>query len=474
MGGVRDAFMRARAEEHSILDPRRSRGQYLLRDLQSADALAEAHEFDRLARDGYTAHSVVRACIDEIADSAAEPEMQVEEFRDGRWSVVPAYGRGPTDAARELARLMADPAGDGMTSRYAWMRLFVTEYGIYGNALAQKVRGVQSGRTKRLQILRVPWVTPVRDQKGDPVTQIEVRQYLERQIGAASPAVTVPLSDLLHMKTVNPLDDFWGLAQMMSCLEDIDLDQQAHTYLRRFFKNNGTPAGLLRLKGVVAADQRRALQADLQRKFGGENAHAPMVGDNDAEWQEIGARPDRLKLDHIFDITESRICATYKVPPILVAVRIGLNSSTYSNYESARKSFWRETLRPLYQNIAGVLTVGVAREFGENLRISANFDRVEELRETLDAARAWAKDGYREGVLSHHEARDLVNLPSTGEDHFRTRTSDGKPFRIGEMPDPNPQSAKTPAPGSAKPTRDAAPADASATPEPGLRMLEAS
>lgn len=456
----------APSDQHSILDPRSRRNNSLLLQLTDPDSLAEAHQFDRLAREGYRLHSVVRACIDELVSSAAEPEFIVEEYAgNNRWEKVnPLEGRGKGSNARELAKLMMNPGGltEGrVIPRYEWFERFLTEYSIYGNAMAHKVRGATSGMCKQLELLRVPWIEPDRAQIGDEVRTVTVRKYLTKDIVAPQgTATSIRIQDLLHSRTIDPLDDFWGLPAMASCLEDIDLDQKAHLYLRTFFYNAGTPQGLLKLKGVANQDQRTKLQQQWGERYSGQGAHRLAVLDQDAEYQELGTRPDKLKLDHIFDVTESRICATYHVPPGLVAVRIGLMRNTFSNAKEQRRSFWHETLRPMYVKLGDLFTASLAWEFNQDgsLRIRPDFSRVEDLQELTDSKRTWAMDGYDKGLLSHHEARANVDLPSKGEDHFKTKSADGQPFQIGEKPNPNPKPEKpvNPAARPATPARQAA------------------
>lgn len=474
------ALLQRVLETMSILDPRRRPGRSVLVQLGEPSVLAEAHQFARMAREGYRLHSVVRACIDELVSSAAEPEFVVEQYvGKGKWETVdPLEGRGGDSAARALARLMRNPSKD--LSRYSWMERLITEYSIYGNCFAEKVR-TESGQVRYLEPLRVPWIQPERRTVGDTVRSITVRKYLDQQELVAKDEVRVKVEDLFHHKMIDPLDDWWGLPPMVSVLEDIDLDQKAHQYLRSFFYNAGTPQGLLKMKGVSNQDQRRSLQMQWRERYSGEDAHSLAVIDQDAEYQELGTRPDKLKLDHIFDVTESRICATYHVPPGLVAVRIGLMRNTFSNAKEQRRSFWHETLRPMYVKFGEDLTHHIALEFEKDgrLRIRADFSRVEDLQELIDSRRKWALEGYEKGLLSHHEARERAedDLQSSGTDHFKTKSADGKPFEMGEKPEPNPKPlpAANPAARPAKPTRNAAAppgeADPGAPPASNLRIV---
>jgi phage portal protein BeeE len=59
---------------------------------------------------------------------------------------------------------------------------------------------------------------------------------------------------------------------------------------------------------------------------------------------------------------EARICAALNVPPIVAGFKVGLDRSTYSNYEEARRSFYSETIDPLLTRLSGVLTKGLGED----------------------------------------------------------------------------------------------------------------
>ena len=68
--------------------------------------------------------------------------------------------------------------------------------------------------------------------------------------------------------------------------------------------------------------------------------------------------------DHLFLAGEglvpthnTRIAAAAGVPPIIVGLSEGLSSATYSNYGQARRRFADGTMHPLWQNVAGSLSV---------------------------------------------------------------------------------------------------------------------
>lgn len=466
-------------DRYSILEQRVPPLVRGLREFSEPRSTGGPLEFDRMANEGYALCSAVRACVEEIASSAAEPEFIVERYAGRqRWERVDPM-RNDDAAGRALAKLMWCPcgsAGQGTMrpmSRYEFFYRFISDRFIYGNAMVEIVNGTVSGQPVRLAPLDVQRIQPDRTDPTDDVKRVVLNRYNTRSlVTPGTGTVTIAVQDLLHWRAYNPNDSFWGLSPIVSILNEVDLDAQSMLYLRTFFYNKAEPGGMLSLKGITKPEQRRALQNDMRAGYAGANRFKVMVVDQDGKWTETGTRPDRLKLDHIFNLTESRVCAVYHVPAIIIGFQIGLLRSTFSNYREARVSFWRETLRPMYVEMGQLLTNMVASRFGEEYRIVADFSQVEDLQESEETKRKWALDGFEKGLHTLNEARAIVGeKPEANGDWRKTKSADGQPAKVGEYPDPNPK--PLPVPGTPPtPRRSTTPGKAAAeSPAPGLQLV---
>ena len=90
------------------------------------------------------------------------------------------------------------------------------------------------------------------------------------------------------------------------------------------------------------------------------------------------------------------------VPPMLLGIP---GDNTYSNYQEATRSFWRQTVLPLVNRTAMAFTGWLAPAFGPGLLLKPNLDDVEALtfeREALwrrlDAATFLSRDEKREAA----------------------------------------------------------------------------
>ena len=376
------------------------------------------HHYDikAFADEGYRKNIIVAACLWEIMGSASEPVMEaVKTTAKGAVEPLP-----PT---HPLSQLLARPNPE-MSTTELLERMLLHEH-IGGKWLLHKIR---STREMPVEL----W--PLRPDRTAPV--LGDKFLIDRYVYTDDAGKKHPVraADVIEgVLRPDYLDDFNGLSPIAPAARWIDLDNQAAEYLRAFFYNGGQPSGLLKYKRVSKPADRERVRELWKETYGqsaktGVNWHNLAVVDSDVDYQEIGSRPSKLGMQPIFDQTETRICAAFNVPPIVVAVRIGMQFSTYANYEEARASLWDETLKPLYRKISNKLTMGLAKEFGKDLAITFNFDEIQALQEANDSRRAYAIDGYTSGLLTLNESREILGKPPIeGDEGGKLKSTGGAP-----------------------------------------------
>ena len=405
-------------------------------------SLPSTYDFDNFFEEGYRRNAVIHTCANEIATSVAEPELLVEVMAEGEWVAVKDDGseRAPGPALR-LHRLLKRPNRE--QGQYEWLELMLLQVKVAGNSFTHKVRSNASLPAELWQL------SPERIEiipGGDGL----VEQY-KLQIGGGQ-HVTIPAMDVMHIKQPDLKDQYWGLSSVVPAAGAGDLDNQAIDYTRAFFKNAGAPAGLLKLKDKAKDPERKRLQQLWrERMTGNDGWHSISVLDADVEFQEVGSRPDKLKLDFVFDSTESRICSSFGVPPVIVGVRLGLIRSTFANYREARRSFWRETLAPLYRRISDKMTEFIAAEFGTGIRVRFELSGIEELQESQESKRDFAMMAWDKGVITRNEAREVLDYEEVdGGDVFKKRMAEtfiapGEQEQLPNLPpDPDPDNLPGP------------------------------
>ncbi|MGH7534232.1 MAG: phage portal protein, partial [Gemmatimonadales bacterium] len=388
----------------------------LLPTWQVGRPLPAPTDFATYAREAYRRNPLVFACILELAQSVAEPRLIVEAEQAGEtWAPVP-----PT---HPLRRLLAQPNPEESTAEL--LTALIVHLQVGGNGYLHKRRnGVQ--QPVELWLLRPDRTAPVVGEDG-------MLTRWEYTVPGRPMAPVVP-GDLVHVKAApDPLDDYHGLAPLAVAARIVDLDSSAIDYLRGFFLNAGVPAGILSFKTRVPPEERKRQKDQWREEYqglrmpsrsldgggwadwigggGGSEIggwHALAVLDAGAEYKELGSRPEKLRMTAIWEASETRICQVFGVPPILVGAWVGLERSTFANYAEARRSFWEETLSPLYRYLGDVLTRGLAREFGDRLRVRFDLTTVMALQEDADRRRAWSVKLWDSGLGSLNEARAVA------------------------------------------------------------------
>jgi len=368
-------------------------GQVIARSIpfwRAARPLPHEHDFAVFARDGYRRNVVVYACVNEIAGGTGQVRL---------W---PCWSDDTElEPEHPLVKVLRRPNPEW--SRFTFIERLVVDLEVMGNAYVWKRRNLL-GKPAELWRLRPDRVRVI------PAADGSVKAYEHKIEGV--PQDDIPTRDVVHLKLPDPLDAYYGLSPLAVCARFGDLDNQAADYLRAFFTNGASPAGLLKLKNRVGDAEKLRIRLAWKDNYATQLGwHDLAVLDADAEYQELGSRPEKLRMDSIFNATESRICAAYGVPPIVVQVQIGLARSTFANYREAVKSLWTETITPTYDRVADELTRGLAHEWSEDLQVKVDYSRVEVLQEAQAERRSFALSAWDKGVTTLNETRDLCGLP---------------------------------------------------------------
>lgn len=370
---------------------------------QAGRPLPAPRDYTQLAEEGYRRNVLVAACIWEIATSASEPDLVVKRRKaDGTLELA----TGP-DAENLRALLHTPNPEDDIFTLLE--QAFIFQH-ITGNWFMRKVRA-EPGNVVQLAGLRPDKVKVI------PLANGYVGGYAYEGLKD-----TLPAEDVIHCKLhPDPLDDFYGMSPIVSCARFLDLDNKAADYLRAFFTNNATPAGILKLKGRAdPEDRKRIKEIWKQDHTGSAGWESISVLDSDADWETIGAKPERMKMDALWKQSESRICMAFGVPPSLVGAAVGINP-TYSNYREARHSFWQETLTTLYKRTARRLTRGLCPEFSRDksghsdLVIEFDLSRVEALQESQDAKHNRAVEQWNARLITLDQALEMVGQPPAAD-----------------------------------------------------------
>ena len=417
----------------------------------------------RLAAEGFLGNEVVYACIREIAATAAEVQLLVRDTA------------GRPQPAHPLQRLLERP--NPVQSSFELIESLLTDLLVFGNAFLLKQRAPQintaefhtlayepvphgpfrrspaglplsgdpslRGEHRAAAIDTVgrpddspasgrPGVHGTKAEPGGPVEtlwklrpdRIRIVPGSRRLIAAYIHRVgeretRLDPADIIHLRLPDPTDDLWGLSPIRAAARQIDTDSEASRFVDAFFRNAAVPFGIIKLKRTLRGGEPEAARLGRRwtERFRGLLGRFQVgVLDADAEFQRIGLTQDEMAFPELRAQTEARICAAFRVPAVLVGVKVGLDHSTFSNMAEARRFFWENTMLSLYRRIEDKFNAELAPDFGPlvaehgAVRVGFDFSQVAALRESRESIERSALAGLRAGALSINDARRRLGL----------------------------------------------------------------
>ena len=355
------------------------------------DIAYPTEDYGNYASQGYGRSEIVHACIRELSTGVSSP----------RYYVAQGTSEGGMMEVDDnpLAMLLKYPNPN--QDFYHWIERLNTYLQVSGNAYIYKTRN-RAGQVVSLWLLRPDRVSIVPNNIGsnDYSYEIDGKQYhLESH-------------DVGHIAFPNPSDDVYGLSPLSVLAKTINLDLTMTDFAKMYFANAGVPSGLLKVKRrLTSQEDATRIRNRWRSSFGGSrNMHQVAVLDEDAEYQPMANSPNHMALTDLRNHTESRICAVFGVPPILISANVGLARSTFSNYREARFSFHSATLEPLLNRIVRYLNYCLAPDFPEQGEITLDLSQMRAFLDDKDSITTRSINLFQGGVVTLNEAREMQGL----------------------------------------------------------------
>lgn len=356
----------------------------------------QRESYYRYALEGYSGNEVMFACVEELASSAAEPRLVA----------VRKTAKG-TEQVHDHPVLELFERPNPFMSRYELIAATIMYRAVSGNAYIEKTRS-GAGKVVELWPLRPDrmWVIPDRER------HIAGWEY---RLGAET--FYLDARDVIHSRTRNPLDDYYGMPPVRPAAGRIDTANAMRAFTSSFFTNAGVPAGLLTIEKQVGAAEAAMIRDRFRNEHGGVSGwHSLMVLANQGSVTytpmglPLGERG--LVMPELDEIIDAKTAMVFGVPLELIGARLGMIHGNRSTTKEARASFWDETLVPLYQEIAATLTTALAPEYGDFDYLEFDLSTVKALQEDENAKTERTVKQLHAGLISVQEARvDLGREP---------------------------------------------------------------
>jgi HK97 family phage portal protein len=334
-------------------------------------------DYAALAREGYMTNAIVHRAVKLVAENAASVSFLLYEGAAER-------DRHP------LLDLLARP--NPRQEQAAFLEAVCTQLMLAGNAYVEAVAlDRQSERRNGHEVRELYALRPDRMRVvPGPDGWAEAYEYT-----AAGRTVrfdqSAALPPILHLAAFHPLDDHYGLSPLEAAAVAVDTHNAAARWNKALLDNAARPSGALVYAGsdnaLLSDGQFERLKCELADEYqGARYAGRPLLLEGGLDWKAMSLSPKDMDFMEAKHSAAREIALAFGVPPMLLGIP---GDNTYSNYQEANRVFWRGTVLPLANRIAGALAQWLAPAFGGELRLAIDTDRIEAL--SADRAALWER-----------------------------------------------------------------------------------
>lgn len=184
-------------------------------------------------------------------------------------------------------------------------------------------------------------------------------------------------SDILHIKTFNPLDDWYGMSAVEAASWSIDQHNLAGEWNQAMLQNSSKPSGAIvyqpseNMPPTLSDKQRLDIKAQLNSEIvGTKNAARTLILEGGLDWRQISLSP--VDMDWLEGKRESarEIALAFGVPPMLLGIP---GDNTYSNQREARQAFHEDTVIPALKSIITEFNNWLSPLYGDGIEIKPNW-----------------------------------------------------------------------------------------------------
>lgn len=349
--------------------------------------------FQRLAREGYKASSVVYACVTKYAKSFPEAPIRVLDEQSGQVQVK-----------HPLLDILRRP--NKWMNQARLMVHIIVYLVIGGDCYLYKLRN-KSGNVVGLWPLHAGQMTPV------PSTDNFIDHFIFTNGDGQQKRIEAQDVIQIQWPSVDPEEPWKAYPPLLAVAREVDTQAEAARYTYALFKNDATPRTVINVPSTASDKDFENLKSRSNERYGGENRGSlAVVRGTDVKVSRIGLSLSELDSEAALNVPISNICAAFGIHPIVLGLAIGLRRSTFSNYAEARAAFTQDSLVPLWRLVEDAITWGMAAEFtGRPVRVEFDRSRVEALRDNQQVVHAQTNAEWLSGLIKRGKA-----LARIGED----------------------------------------------------------
>lgn len=234
-----------------------------------------------------------------------------------------------------------------------------------------------------------------------------VAGYVYEPTPGADP-VALDAGTVLHFKTWNPLDEYYGLAPISAARDSSDSMMMADRYNKKFFENSAEAGGVLESAEEIDDATAKSILAKWKEVHQGyRKSHKIALLHSGLQFKPTTITHRDMMFPDLKTMTREDILAVYGVPPLMVGVFKGDDSA---DAKEQRRIFWKDTMIPRFAKFLSVVNERLAKPFDPNVFVAYDLSEIEELQDDAKLRAEIDEIHTRSGIRKINEVRASYNL----------------------------------------------------------------
>jgi len=313
----------------------------------------------KLSEEGYKKNVIAFRCIEEVARSAASVPLKLYRHKGD--------GDKEEEFNHPLNLLLKRPNPQESLARL--IHSLVGYYNITGNTYFEAVAPRETAPPREIYVKRPDRMSIIAGSKS-------ITGY---RYSTTNGSVHWPVNDLtgqsqiLHLKTFNPFDDFLGLSPISIAASNIDQHNEIDIWNYSMLKNGVFSGSVIKTDKTLGDKEYFRIMNQLKEKQTGSiNANKNLILEKGLSFEGMSFNPKDMAIIENKGTTARFICQAFGVPPFLLGLPEG---ATFSNVAEARLYFWDNTIIPLLGMILAELNNWLVPMFDDpSLMIMPDYD----------------------------------------------------------------------------------------------------
>lgn len=337
---------------------------------------ASQWEYEKYVAEGYQDNPYIFRAVNFLMQAVGSLEWTVQEERPGEDGKPERVNVGVNHPLRQLLIM---PNHDLYLGTTNFMQSLVMYLLLGGIAPIIKVRnGARTNErpagTGEVQKLFPVQPNEIEIKKGGALNPISHFKYTP----AGGKPTDYQREDIVYLRIVNPLDITQGFPPLRAAAKAADMLNQSDVWNLSLLQNDCRPPGMMKIDSTLEDEQFEEGKRRLREQLSGASAGNPILADSNAEWVPFSYSPADMGWVEMNMIKAREVAIVFNVPPKILSET---ESQNYASLQAAIKQGIIEGALPLADLIKREFNTQLAPEFGENLVVDYDRDKIEALQE---------------------------------------------------------------------------------------------